>query len=116
MVCRTLDVAQVVSRSSNLDCVTMEVGLAAQLQYTQSHVLIRHGARLLVQHANRPTVQSPVMLHGPPPRYMVHRHTTWCIVTLQGDQARRKGTLSGGWLDPNRSKLTANKGLKVCLT
>jgi hypothetical protein len=25
MVCRNLDVAQVVSRSSNLDCVTMEV-------------------------------------------------------------------------------------------
>ena len=33
---------------------------------------------------------------------------------IQGDQARRKGTLSGGWLDPNRSKLTASKGLKVC--
>jgi hypothetical protein len=54
-----------------------------------------------------PTVQFPLS-HN-----MVSCHPAWCVLALQGDQARRKGTLSGGWLDPNRSKLTANKGLKV---
>jgi len=56
MVCRNLDVATVVSRSSNLNCVTME-----------------------------------------------------------GDEARKKGTLSGGWHDTGRSKMAAAKGLKVTI-
>lgn len=43
----------------------------------------------------------------------VSRISNLDCVTMDGDQARKKGTLSGGWLDPNRSKLTANRGLRV---
>ena len=91
-MCRNLDVAQVVSRSSNLDCVTMEVRWCAHALLT---FWLRHDrADATSCKALSLTVQS--------------------LVNVQGDQARRKGTLSGGWLDPNRSKLTASKDLKVC--
>lgn len=35
-------------------------------------------------------------------------------VTMDGDEVRKKGTLAGGYRDPNRSKMQLAKGYKVC--
>lgn len=34
-------------------------------------------------------------------------------VTMDGDEVRKKGTLAGGYRDPNRSKMQLAKGYKV---
>ena len=104
MVCRNLDVAQVVSRSSNLDCVTMEVRWCA-------HALLTFWLHMTGQMPPHADVFQTSRL---PDRAKALSLTVQSLINIQGDQARRKGTLSGGWLDPNRSKLTASKGLKVC--